>query len=114
MFEPEPWCDSAQTLLVREPKFDARDLRDDRCRPVTGDHGTIMNTLRLQMRFLVPLVFTLVAAAYLALPLMDRLTLRWYTRDLVLRGSLVANALSDSVAEALAHPEAPQLSLIHI
>ena len=71
-----------------------------------------MNTLRLQMRFLVPLVFTLVAAAYLALPLMDRLTLRWYTRDLSLRGSLVANALSDSVVEALAHPEATQLQML--
>jgi trehalose 6-phosphate synthase len=64
------------------------------------------------MRFLVPLVFTLVAAAYLALPLMDRLTLRWYTRDLSLRGSLVANALSDSVADALAHPQATQLQML--
>jgi trehalose 6-phosphate synthase len=71
-----------------------------------------MNTLRLQMRFLVPLVLTLVAAAYLALPLMDRLTLRWYTRDLSLRGSLVANALSDSVADALAHPQATQLQML--
>jgi trehalose 6-phosphate synthase len=71
-----------------------------------------MNTLRLQLRFLVPLVLTLVAAAYLALPLMDRLTLRWYTRDLGLRGSLVANALSDSVVEALAHPPANQLQLL--
>jgi trehalose 6-phosphate synthase len=71
-----------------------------------------MNTLRLQLRFLVPLVLTLVAAAYLALPLMDRLTLRWYTRDLSLRGSLVANALSDSVADALAHPQATQLQML--
>jgi trehalose 6-phosphate synthase len=60
-----------------------------------------MNTFRLQLRFLVPLVLTLVAAAYLALPLMDRLTLRWFSRDLDLRGSLLANALSDSIAEAL-------------
>ena len=71
-----------------------------------------MNTLRLQLRFLVPLVLTLVAAAYLALPLMDGLTLRWYTRDLSLRGSLVANALSDSVADALAHPQATQLQML--
>jgi len=61
-----------------------------------------MNTFRLQLRFLVPLVLTLVAAAYLALPLMDRLTLRWFSRDLDLRGTLLANALSDSIAEALA------------
>ena len=60
-----------------------------------------MKTLRLQLRFLVPLVLTLVAAAYLALPLMDRLTLRWFSRDLNLRGSLLTNALADSIAEAL-------------
>jgi hypothetical protein len=58
-----------------------------------------MNTLRLQLRFLLPLILTLVAAAYLTLPLMDRLTLRWFSRDLNLRGSLVASALSDSIAE---------------
>jgi trehalose 6-phosphate synthase len=71
-----------------------------------------MNTLRLQLRFLVPLVLTLVAAAYLALPLMDRLTSRWYSRDLSSRGTLVANALSDSVAEAIAHPKATQLQML--
>lgn len=60
-----------------------------------------MKTLRLQLRFLAPLLLTLVAAAYLALPLMDSLTLRWFARDLNLRGVLMTNALSDSVAEAL-------------
>jgi len=58
-----------------------------------------MNSLRLQLRFLLPLVLTLIATAYLVLPLMDRLTLRWFSRDLNLRGSLVASALSDSIAE---------------
>jgi hypothetical protein len=32
---------------------------------------------------------------------MDQVTLRWFSRDLNSRGVLVANALSDSVAEAL-------------
>jgi trehalose 6-phosphate synthase len=70
-----------------------------------------MNTLRLQLRFLIPLVLTLVVAAYLALPLMDRLTLRWYARDVNQRGTLVANALSDSVVAALADPQAKHLQL---
>ena len=61
----------------------------------------LLRTLRLQLRFLLPLVVTLVVAAYLAVPLMDRLTLRWFSRDLTSRGLLVATALSDSVAEAL-------------
>jgi hypothetical protein len=32
---------------------------------------------------------------------MDQVTLRWFSRDLNSRGALVANALSDSLAEAL-------------
>src|SRR5882757_9060885 len=71
-----------------------------------------MNTLRLQLRFLVPLVLTLVAAAYLSLYLMDRLTLRWFARDLDLRGTLVADALSDSIAEALADPLGTRLQAL--
>ena len=58
-----------------------------------------MKTLRLQLRFLVPLVLTLVAAAYVALPLMDRLTLRWFARDLDTRATLVAGALSSSAVD---------------
>lgn len=61
-----------------------------------------MNTLKLQLRFLVPLLVTLGLAASLALPLMDKLTLRWFSRDLNLRGELVTNALADAIAEALA------------
>lgn len=64
----------------------------------------ILNTLRLQFRFLLPLVLTLVAAAYLALPLMDKLTLRWSSRDLTLRGELVTRTLTESIAEALPEP----------
>jgi len=62
----------------------------------------LLKTVRLQLRFLVPLVVTLVAAAYLAVPVMDQVTLRWFSRDLNSRGLLVANALSDSVSEAMA------------
>ncbi|HEX6362757.1 MAG TPA: trehalose-6-phosphate synthase, partial [Albitalea sp.] len=60
-----------------------------------------MKTLRLQLRFLVPLLLALVAAAYFALPLMDQLTLRWFARDLDTRGELVANTLAEPIAEAL-------------
>jgi trehalose-6-phosphate synthase len=68
-----------------------------------------MNNLRLQLRFLLPLVVILVAAASLALPLMDRLTLRWFANDLNQRGTLVSNTLSDSIAEALSSARMPRL-----
>ncbi|HNU11441.1 MAG TPA: trehalose-6-phosphate synthase [Rubrivivax sp.] len=60
-----------------------------------------LNSLRLQLRFLLPLTATLVLAATLAVPLLDRVTLRWFSRDLNSRGTLVANTLSDAVGEAL-------------
>jgi len=56
---------------------------------------------QLQLRFLLPLVVVLVAASNLAVPLMDQVTLRWFSRDLNSRGLLVTNALSDPVADAL-------------
>ena len=71
-----------------------------------------MNTFRLQLRFLLPLFVVLAAAAYLALPLMDRLTLRWFARDLNSRGSLMTNAISDSVAEALQDHKGPRLDVL--
>src|SRR6188768_2328358 len=71
-----------------------------------------MNTFRLQLRFLVPLLLTLGVAAYLALPLVDRLTLRWFSRDLVTRGELLTNALSDSISYAVMGPEAVRLKAL--
>jgi trehalose 6-phosphate synthase len=61
-----------------------------------------VKTLRLQLRFLIPLLLAVLAAAYLALPVMDQLTLRWFARDLNTRGELVANTLSDPIGEAFA------------
>jgi alpha,alpha-trehalose-phosphate synthase [UDP-forming] len=68
-----------------------------------------MDTIRLQLRFLLPLIVTVVAAAYLAVPLMDRLNLRWSAHDLTLQGTLVTNALSDSIGEALRNNSARRL-----
>ena len=70
-----------------------------------------MKTLRLQLRFLIPLLLALVAAAYLALPLMDQLTLRWFARDLSTRGMLVANTLSEPIADALQQQNARRVRI---
>ena len=61
----------------------------------------IVQTIRLQLRFLLPLIGVVIATAYLVLPIVDRVTLRWFARDLDSRGAVVANALSDSVVEAM-------------
>jgi trehalose-6-phosphate synthase len=71
-----------------------------------------MNIFNLQLRFLIPLVLTLVGAAYVALPLMDQLTLRWFSRDLNSRGTLVTNALSDSISETLSDVKETRLEAL--
>ena len=69
-------------------------------------------TYRLQLRFLFPLLVILLAAAYLALPLMDSLTLRWFARDLNSRGVLVASTLSESIADSLQDPRGRKLQAL--
>ena len=71
-----------------------------------------MRFFTLQFRFLLPLVAVLLAAGYLALPLMDSLTLRWFARDMSMRGQLVANTLSESIAEALQDPRGRKLQVL--
>jgi trehalose 6-phosphate synthase len=49
--------------------------------------------MRLSLRFVLPLALALGVLAYAVTPLVDRLTLRWFTRDLDLRASLISNAI---------------------
>jgi len=67
---------------------------------------------KLQLRFLLPLLATLVLAAWIAIPVLDRLTVRWFARDLGIRGALVADSLSDSIADGLAEPRRRKLQAL--
>jgi len=71
-----------------------------------------MKSIALQMRFLLPLAAVLFLAGYLALPLVDSLTLRWFARDMGMRGQLVANTLSESIADALQDPKGRKLQVL--
>src|SRR3989344_8356334 len=53
--------------------------------------------MRLSLRFILPLILTLSFVAYFTVPLIDKLTLKWFSRDLEIRSSLVANTLSEAV-----------------
>lgn len=55
--------------------------------------------MRLSLRFILPLLLALGALAYAVVPLADRLTLRWFTRDLDVRAVLVANSAHDPIEE---------------
>jgi trehalose 6-phosphate synthase len=60
-----------------------------------------LRSLRLSLRFIIPLVVVLTLLAYAIVPLVDRLTLRWFVRDMDIRSRLIANTLHDPLAELL-------------
>lgn len=61
----------------------------------------LMNIFRLQLRFLIPLVITLLTAAALAFHAFDMLTEKWFIKDTHMRSQIIATALSDSISKAL-------------
>ena len=54
--------------------------------------------MRLSLRFVLPLLVVLALLASAAMPLVDRLTFRWFVKDLDLRASLIANTVQERVA----------------
>jgi trehalose-6-phosphate synthase len=56
-----------------------------------------MKSLRLQLRFLLPLSVLLMIAAYITVPIVDQLTLHWFLKDLDMRANLIADAMSSVV-----------------
>jgi trehalose 6-phosphate synthase len=55
--------------------------------------------MRLSLRFVIPLLLALATLGYAVVPLVDKLTLRWFVRDLDIRATLVANTVQDRVQD---------------
>jgi trehalose 6-phosphate synthase len=60
--------------------------------------------LPFSLRFVVPLALALAAIAYAVVPLVDRLTLQWFVRDLDARGALIAQTAQEPLAELMSEP----------
>ena len=58
--------------------------------------------MRLSLRFVVPLLLALGVCAYAALPLVDQLMLRWFSRDLDVRANLVASTIEEPLQNLIA------------
>ena len=58
--------------------------------------------MRLSLRFILPLLLTVAALAYLVMPLADRLTRRWFMNDMDLRASLIANTIDEPLESLIA------------
>src|SRR3990172_10960181 len=57
--------------------------------------------MRLSLRFIIPLAVVLAAIAYGVIPLVDRLTLNWFVRDLDIRATLIANATQEPLGQLI-------------
>ncbi|HUC41168.1 MAG TPA: trehalose-6-phosphate synthase [Gemmatimonadales bacterium] len=57
--------------------------------------------MRLSLRFVVPLLLALALLGWAVVPLVDKLTLQWFVRDLDIRATLVANALQEPLEDLL-------------
>ena len=60
-----------------------------------------LRSLRLTLRFILPLAIALFLMAYAAVPLVDKLTLQWFVRDLDIRSKLIANSLQEPLMDFL-------------
>ena len=63
----------------------------------------------LSLRFVVPLALALAAIAFAVVPLVDRLTLQWFVRDLDARGAVIAKTAQEPLVELLREPRGAKL-----
>ena len=61
----------------------------------------MVRSLRLSLRFLLPLALAMLAMAYFTVPVVDSLTLRWFVRDLDIRASTIGRALEEPLLDAV-------------
>jgi trehalose 6-phosphate synthase len=57
--------------------------------------------MRLSLRFLLPLALVLAALAYAVIPLVDSLTLKWFVKDLEIRGQLIGRMVEGPLGDLL-------------
>ncbi len=65
--------------------------------------------MRLSLRFIIPLLVVLAGIAYAVVPLVDSLTIRWFTRDLEIRANLVATTVEDAMQDHLLSGNTPRI-----
>ena len=62
---------------------------------------TALRSLRLSLRFVLPLAAAIALLAYVTVPLVDQLTLRWFVRDLDIRSRFITSTLEDPLTVLL-------------
>ena len=73
-----------------------------------------LRSLRLSLRFVIPLTFALVLLAYAVMPLVGDLTLRWFVRDIDMRSRLIASTLHDPLAELVRQGDRARINALFL
>jgi trehalose-6-phosphate synthase len=60
-----------------------------------------LRSLRLSLRFVLPLVVVLALLAFAIVPIVDNLTLRWFVRDMDIRSQLITSTIQEPLVELL-------------
>ena len=58
--------------------------------------------MRLSLRFVLPLLVVLAVLASAMMPLVDRLTVQWFVKDLDLRATLIATTSEEPIRQLVA------------
>lgn len=69
-----------------------------------------LRSLHLSLRFVIPLAIALALLAYAVVPLIDKLTLKWFARDLDIRSQLISSTLHDSLADLMLQNERSKIN----
>jgi trehalose 6-phosphate synthase len=67
------------------------------------------SSVRLSLRFLIPLLLALAAFAYVSVPLTDSLMQRWFVRDLDIRSSAIAGNVQEQMTTLAATRSEPRI-----
>jgi len=71
-----------------------------------------LRSLRLSFRFVLPLAAALILLAYAVVPLVDKLTLRWFVRDLDMRSQLIFSTLQEPLWELLVREDKAKINAL--
>ncbi len=66
---------------------------------------TSLRSIHLSLRFVIPLAIALALFAYGVVPLIDKLTLKWFARDLDIRSQLISSTLNDALIDLVLNKE---------
>jgi trehalose-6-phosphate synthase len=73
-----------------------------------------LRSISLSLRFIAPLAVTLALLAYVLVPVVDRLTLRWWVNDLDTRSQAIANTLQDQLSDLVVQGSSAKINQLLI